>query len=51
MMSYTAIDSDISDFLDSHLELTSVFSSAELRVNLRNAGHDEGAMVTALQAW
>jgi hypothetical protein len=50
-MKYTAIDGDISDFFDAQKDLTGPFHAEELRSYLREAGHDDGSVVTAILAW
>jgi hypothetical protein len=50
-MIYTAIDGDISDFFDAQTELTGPFRTDQLKSYLREAGHDDGAVITAVLAW
>ena len=50
-MIYTAIDGDISDFFDAQAGLTGPFRADELKSYLREAGHDDGAVITAVLAW
>jgi hypothetical protein len=50
-MTYRAIDGDISDFIDTHIELTAQFRTDELRSYLVNAGHLPVDAVTAIVEW
>ena len=50
-MNYTAIDGDISDFIDAQAELTTVFRTDELRSYLLNEGHTAEEVVRALIEW
>lgn len=50
-MTYTAIDGDVSDFIDSMIELADEFSTDELRGFLLNAGHSVEATTDAVARW
>jgi hypothetical protein len=50
-MTYSAIDGDISDFLDAQLDLRSEFRLDELRAYLLKAGHTDLDARTAVLKW
>lgn len=50
-MNYTAIDGDISDFIDAMTEVTDQFSTDELRAYLINEGHPLEAASGAIADW
>jgi hypothetical protein len=50
-MTYRAIDGDISDFIDSQLEITTVFHTDELRSYLLNAGHPLDRVIASIIGW
>lgn len=50
-MTYTAIDGDVSDFIDSMIELADKLRTDELRGFLINAGHSVEAATDAIARW
>lgn len=50
-MTYTAIDGDISDFIDSMIDQADEFSTDQLRLFLMNAGHPIADTVNAVVTW
>ena len=50
-MTYTAIDGDVSDFLDSMIEISGEFRTDELRAYLVNEGHAAAEADDVIQRW
>ena len=48
---YSAIDGDISYFFDALVDVTSHFSTVELRRYLLNEGHNEPEVDAAIHSW
>ena len=50
-MPYTTVDGDVSNFLDSMLDLTDEFRTDELRTYLHNEGHSEPDVASVIRDW